>query len=67
MSCEHVDHQISNLPFEYRKLGENKKYPIREVFQITRIKRADRTEWLKSRGKIVGLDKAGNEVDHSFV
>ena len=24
------------------------------------------TEWLKSRGRIVGLDKLGNEVEHSF-
>jgi hypothetical protein len=61
-----VYNQISDLPAEYRKHGENKKYPIREVFQIIRIKRADGTEWLKSRGKIVGLDKAGNEVEHSF-
>jgi hypothetical protein len=37
------------------------------VLQIYRIKRADGTEWLKSRGKLVGLDKAGNEVEHSFV
>jgi hypothetical protein len=36
------------------------------VFQIIRIKRADGTEWLKSRGRIAGLDKAGNEVEHSF-
>jgi hypothetical protein len=27
----------------------------------------DGTEWLKSRGRIVGLDKVGNEVEHSFV
>ena len=31
--------QISDLPVEYRKLGENRKYPIRQVFQIIRIKR----------------------------
>jgi hypothetical protein len=37
------------------------------VLQIYRIKRVDGTEWLKSRGKIVGLDKLGNEVEHSFV
>src|SRR5918996_1353959 len=60
-------HQISDLPVEYRKLGENKKYPVRQVLQIIRIKRADGTEWLKSRGTLVGLDKAGNEVEHSFV
>jgi hypothetical protein len=59
--------QVSDLPVEYRKLGENSKYPIRQVLQIYRIKRADGTEWLKSRGRLVELDKAGNEVEHSFV
>ena len=60
-------HQVSDLPVEYRMLGENRKYPVRQVLQIYRIKRADGTEWLKSRGRLVGLDKAGNEVEHSFV
>jgi hypothetical protein len=59
--------QVSDLPVEYRKLGESRKYPVRQVLQIIRIKRADGTEWLKSRGGLVGLDKAGNEVEHSFV
>ena len=59
--------QISDLPVGYRKLGDDMKYPIRQVLQIYRIKRADGTEWLKSRGRLVGLDKAGNEVEHSFV
>ena len=58
--------QVSDLPVEYRKLVENRKYPVRQVLQIIRIKRPDGTEWLKSRGRIVGLDKAGNEVEHSF-
>jgi len=59
--------QTADLPIEYRKFGEGKKYPTREVLQIIRIKRLDSTEWLKSRGKIVGLDKAGNEVEHSWM
>jgi hypothetical protein len=59
--------QVSDLPVEYRKLGENREYPVRQVLQIYRIKRADGTEWLKSRGRLVGLDKAGNEVEHLFV
>jgi hypothetical protein len=58
--------QTPNLPVEYRKYGEGTKYPVRNVNQIIRIKRVDGTEWLKSRGRIVGLDKAGNEVEHSF-
>jgi hypothetical protein len=59
-------HQTSDLPLECRQPGENKKYPVRQVLQIIRIKRVDGSEWLKSRGKIFGLDKAGNEVEHSF-
>jgi hypothetical protein len=59
--------QISDLPIECRTPGENRKYPVRQVLQIIRIKRADGTEWLKSKGRVVGLDKAGNEVEHSFV
>jgi hypothetical protein len=56
--------QTSDLPVGYR---EDRKYPIRQVLQIYRIKRVDGTEWLKSIGKIVGLDKVANEVEHSFV
>jgi hypothetical protein len=59
-------YQISDLPLEYRKDLQNKTYPLREVYQIYRIKRLDGTEWLKSRGRIVGLDMLGNEVGHSF-
>jgi hypothetical protein len=59
-------YQISDLPLEYRKNLQNKTYPVREVYQIIRIKRADGSEWLKSRGRIVGLDRLGNEVEHSF-
>lgn len=58
--------QVVDLDVAHRKFGVEKKYPIREVLQIIRIKRVDGTEWLKSRGRIVGLDKAGNEVEHSF-
>jgi hypothetical protein len=47
-------YQISDLPLKYRKnLQQNKIYPLREVYQIYRLKRLDGTEWLKSRGRIV--------------
>jgi hypothetical protein len=59
-------HQVSDLPVEYRKHRENIRYPVRQVLQIIRIKRNDGSKWLKSRGRIVGLDKTGNEVEHSF-
>jgi hypothetical protein len=60
--------QIADLPVEYRKseIDPNNKYPIRYVLQIKRIKRHDGSEWLSSSGSIVGLDRAGNEVPHSF-
>jgi hypothetical protein len=59
-------YQVVDLDVAHRKFSIEKKYPILEVLQIIRIKRVDSTEWLKSRGRIVGLDKAGNEVEHSF-
>jgi hypothetical protein len=61
-------YHISDLPIEYRqnRQEQDKQYPIREVNQIVRIKRLDGTEWLKSKGRIVGLDRLGNEVEHSF-
>ena len=59
-------YQTADLPVAYRKFDPGRKYPIRQVLQIIRIKRNDGTEWLKSRGRIVGLDRAGNEVEHSF-
>ena len=66
-------YKISDLPVEYRNFldsGSNpnkgKTYPIRHVYQIIRIERMDGKEWLKSRGPIIGLDKLGNEVQHSF-
>ena len=59
-------YKLSDLPVAYRKFGEERTYPIRQVNQIIRIKRLDGTEWLRSRGRIVGLDKLGNEVEHSF-
>jgi hypothetical protein len=59
-------YQTADLPVAYRKFDPGRKYPIRQVLQIIRRKRNDGTEWLKSRGRIVGLDRAGNEVEHSF-
>ena len=59
-------YQVSDLPLDYRKNLQNKTYPIREVYQIIRIKRLDGIEWLKSRDRIIGLDRLGNEVEYSF-
>jgi hypothetical protein len=59
-------YQVSGLPLEYRKNLQSKTYPVREVYQIYKIKRVNGSEWLKSRGRIVGLDRLGNEVEHSF-
>ena len=57
--------QVSDLPIGYRRTGD-RKYPIRQVLQL-QSKRTDGTEWLKNRGRLVGLDKVGNEVEHSVV
>jgi hypothetical protein len=66
-------YKISDLPVQYRNFldsdsnpNKGKTYPIRQVYQIIRIKRMNGTEWLKSRGPIIGLDKLGNEIQHSF-
>jgi hypothetical protein len=59
-------YQWADLDSSYRKHGNNITYPLRQINQIVRIRRLDGTEWLKTRGRIVGLDKAGNEVEHSF-
>src|SRR5215208_8258797 len=59
-------YQWEDLPPRYRKFSNGRKYPVREVLQIIRARRPDFSEWLKSRGRIVGLDKLGNEVEHSF-
>jgi hypothetical protein len=59
-------YQWADLDSSYRKHGNNSTYPIRQINQIVRVRRLDGTEWLKTRGRIVGLDKAGNEVEHSF-
>jgi hypothetical protein len=56
----------SDLDVSYRRHGSDKKYPTRQVNQIIHVRRLDGSEWLKSRGRIVGLDKAGNEVENSF-
>jgi hypothetical protein len=42
--------------------SNNKKYPIKTVYQITRLKTADGKEWLISRQMWTGLDRLGNEV-----
>ena len=51
-------YQVVDLDVAHRKFSIEKKYPIREVLQIIRIKRVDGTEWLKSRSRIVALDKS---------
>ena len=58
--------QWEDLTVSNRKFANGKKYPIKEVFQIVRVRRPDASEWLKSRGRILGLDQLGNEVEHSF-
>jgi hypothetical protein len=60
------DYRRTQKIFEEQGLSRLFKKPL-ELFQIYRIKRADGTEWLKSRVRLIGLDKAGNEVEHSFV
>ena len=40
---------IGSVPADFRKDDKPKKYPVMKVDTIIRIKKADGTEWLKSR------------------
>jgi hypothetical protein len=44
----------------------NKKYPIKTVYQIIRLKTADGREWLLSRQMWTGLDRLGNELPQAM-
>jgi hypothetical protein len=57
---------IGSVPADFRK-EELKKYPVKKVDTIIRIKKADGTEWLKSRQTWIGSDRLGNDITKCFV
>jgi hypothetical protein len=46
--------------------SNNKKYPIKTVYQIQRLQTADGKEWLLSRQMWTGLDRLGNELPQAM-
>jgi hypothetical protein len=58
---------LGAVPADFRKDEKPKKYPIKKVDSIIRIKKADGSEWLKSRQTWVGLDRLGNDIPKTFV
>jgi hypothetical protein len=58
---------IGAVPADFRKDEKPRKYPIKKVDSIIRIKKADDSEWLKSRQTWIGLDRLGNDILKTFV
>jgi hypothetical protein len=58
---------VGAVPADLRKDEKPKKYPVKKVDSIIRIKKADGSEWLKSRQSRIGLDRLGNDILKTFV
>jgi hypothetical protein len=58
---------LGAVPSDFRKDEKPIKYPFNKVDTIIRIKKADGSEWLKSRQTWIGLDRLGNDVTKTFV
>jgi hypothetical protein len=58
---------LGAVPADFRKDDKPKKYPVKKIDTIIRIKKADGSEWLKSRQSWIGLDRLGNDILKTFV
>ena len=58
---------IGAVPSDFRKNEKPKKYPVMKVDSIIRIKKADGSEWLKSRQTWIGLDRLGNDITNALL
>jgi hypothetical protein len=58
---------VGAVPADFRKDEKPKKYPLKKIDEIIRIKKADGTEWLTSRQTWVGIDRLGNDMTKCFV
>jgi hypothetical protein len=52
---------------DFRIDEKPKKYPVKKIDEIIRIKKVDGTEWLVSRQTWIGLDRLGNDMTKCFV
>jgi hypothetical protein len=53
---------VGAVPADFRKDEKPKKYPVKKIDEIIRIKKADGSEWLVSRQTWIGLDRLGNDM-----
>ena len=58
---------VGAVPGDFGIDEKPKKYPVKKIDEIIRIKKADGTEWLISRQTWVGLDRLGNDMTKCFV
>jgi hypothetical protein len=58
---------VGAVPGDSRKDEKPKKYPVKKIDEIYRIKKVDGTEWLTSRQTWTGLDRLGNDMIKCFV
>lgn len=58
---------VGAVPADFRKDEKPKKYPVKKIDEIIRIKKADGSEWLVSRQTWIGLDRLGNDMTKCFV
>jgi hypothetical protein len=58
---------VGAVPADFRIDEKPKKYPVKKLDEIIRIKKADGTEWLTSRQTWVGIDRFGNDMTKCFV
>ena len=58
---------VGAVPGDFRIDEKPKKYPVKKIDEIIRIKKVDGTEWLVSRQTWTGLDRLGNDMTKCFV
>jgi hypothetical protein len=55
---------VGAVPADFRIDEKSKKYPVKKIDEIIRIKKVDGTEWLTSRQTWVGIDRLGNDMTY---
>jgi hypothetical protein len=58
---------VGAVPADFRKDEKPRKYPVKKIDEIYRIKKVDGTGWLVSRQTWVGIDRFGNDMIKCFV
>jgi hypothetical protein len=58
---------VGAVPADFRIDEKPKKYPVKKIDEIIRIKKVDSTEWLTSRQTCIDIDRLGNDMTKCFV